>query len=318
VKISKEAKDYLEAKFNKELISAQDILNLKLRHEENSLLSHARNHPEKIQAKIAFVESLIRAKVFLYIEAYRNEGLIIDQNDYDEIMKEFNDLVQSHINLIRQEFNNPYSGLSPEQEKDYEQNLEMGYKKALGIAKRDLDIAMSEMKLRESKGAKKSIPILDEPKPPQAPAEVKIFLVHGRDSGTKETVARFLEKLGLKPIILHEQPSKNRTVIEKFVTHSEVHFTVVLLTPDDQGGLNGAPYESQQPRARQNVILELGYFLAKLGRDKVCVLFKPSVEIPSDYQGILLIDLEKDSWRYELVKEMKAAELPINAEALFS
>jgi predicted nucleotide-binding protein len=97
----------------------------------------------------------------------------------------------------------------------------------------------------------------------------------------KESVARFLEKLDLRPIILHEQPNKGRTVIEKFEAHSDVGFAVVLLTPDDVGGLASSP-DKLSRRARQNVILELGYFIGKLGRAKVCALYKEGVEIPSD------------------------------------
>ena len=91
----------------------------------------------------------------------------------------------------------------------------------------------------------------------------KVFVIHGRDEGIKSTVARFLEKLGLEAIVLHEQANAGRTVIEKFEDFARVGFAVVLLTPDDRGGLqnDGADFK---PRARQNVIFELGYFIGKL------------------------------------------------------
>jgi predicted nucleotide-binding protein len=92
-----------------------------------------------------------------------------------------------------------------------------------------------------------------------------VFLVHGRNEGIKEKVARFLEKLKLRVVILHEQPNAGKTIIEKLVDHSNVGFAVILLTADDQGGLINEPYEKQKPRARQIVILELGFFLGKLG-----------------------------------------------------
>jgi hypothetical protein len=74
-------------------------------------------------------------------------------------------------------------------------------------------------------------------------ASDKVFVVHGRDETAREKVARFLEKMRLRPVILHEQPNQGRTIIEKFVDYSDVAFAVVLLTPDDMGGLaaNGAP-----------------------------------------------------------------------------
>jgi predicted nucleotide-binding protein len=98
----------------------------------------------------------------------------------------------------------------------------------------------------------------------------EVFLVHGHDEATREKVARFLERLHLEPIILHEQPNRGRTVIEKFEDHSKVCYAIVLLTPDDVGG----PWKSNDrlPRARQNVILEHGYFVGLLGRRHVCAL----------------------------------------------
>jgi predicted nucleotide-binding protein len=110
-----------------------------------------------------------------------------------------------------------------------------------------------------------------------ASAARRVFVVHGHDGEAKETVARFLEKLELEPIILHEQPNQGRTVIEKFETSSsDVAFAVVLLTPDDLGrAANGPPDLSA--RARQGVILELGYFLGRLGRTRVCALHRGGV-----------------------------------------
>ena len=101
----------------------------------------------------------------------------------------------------------------------------------------------------------------------------KVFIVHGHDNEAKERVARFLEKLGLEPIILHEKASSGRTIIEKFETYSgDIAFAVVLLTPDDVG-CAALSRENQKPRARQNVILELGYFLGRLGRVRICALY---------------------------------------------
>src|ERR1035438_6975181 len=69
------------------------------------------------------------------------------------------------------------------------------------------------------------------------PLTKKVFVVHGHDDEAKEKVARFLERLKLEPIILHEQPNEGRTVIEKFEVFADVGFAVVLLTPDDVGAL---------------------------------------------------------------------------------
>lgn len=145
----------------------------------------------------------------------------------------------------------------------------------------------------------------------------RVFVVHGHDSEVKETVARFLEKLGLEPVILHEQPSQGRTIIEKFeVSSSDVAFAVVLLTPDDAGGTKEDP-TYLQPRARQNVILELGYFLGRLGRTRVCALHREGVELPSDYQGVLYIEFDSaGAWKAKLAQEFVEAKLTINLQGL--
>jgi predicted nucleotide-binding protein len=169
-------------------------------------------------------------------------------------------------------------------------------------------IELLEMEIELTSQGKKDGAVV----PPPAISK-KIFLVHGQDEGVKETVARFLEKLELATIILHEQPNKGRTIIEKFTDHSDVGFAVVLLTADDVGGINGTKCEDLSYRARQNVILELGYFLGKIGRQRVCALHHEKVEIPSDYSGVIFIKLDGDSaWRMQLAKEIKAAGIDVD------
>lgn len=138
-----------------------------------------------------------------------------------------------------------------------------------------------------------------------------VFIVHGHDEALKESVARFIEKLDLKAIILHEQPNKGRTVIEKFEDYSNVGFAVVLLTPDDVGCKNGA--KDFEERARQNVILELGYFIGKLKRNRVCVLYKKNVERPSDISGVVYVPVNSnDNWKLKLAKEIKEAGIDVD------
>jgi predicted nucleotide-binding protein len=135
---------------------------------------------------------------------------------------------------------------------------------------------------------------------PGRPNSKRVFVVHGTDDGAKQTVARYLEKIDLEPVILHEQPNKGMTIIEKFETYSDVAFAVVLLTPDDPGA-TGAP-----SRPRQNVLLELGYFLGKLGRSGVCALFKEGTDIPSDFQGVLFVPMDPaGAWHLLLARELK-------------
>jgi predicted nucleotide-binding protein len=144
-----------------------------------------------------------------------------------------------------------------------------------------------------------------------------VFIVHGHDEAVKEAVSRFIEKLGFTAIILHEQPNAGRTVIEKFEAYSDVGFAIVLLTPDDIGGTSDKPYDLK-PRARQNVIFELGHFFAKLGRQRVCALYKEEVELPSDINGVLYIQLDDaGAWRFSLAKEMKHAGYSVDMNKSF-
>jgi predicted nucleotide-binding protein len=138
-------------------------------------------------------------------------------------------------------------------------------------------------------------------------------VVHGRNDEIKETVARFLGQLDLTPVILHEQPSGGRTVIEKFEDHSDASFAVVLLTPDDVGRLGADASAELQSRARQNVIFEWGFFVAKLGRRHVCALYAEGVELPSDVNGVIYVELDlKGAWKLLLARELKAADLAVD------
>lgn len=134
----------------------------------------------------------------------------------------------------------------------------------------------------------------------------KVFIVHGYDGEARETVARFLGNIGFDPVILHEQASRGRTVIEKVEANSEVDFAVVLLTPDDLGKVRNDL--ELEPRARQNVLLELGYCMGRLGRERVCALMKDRVEIPSDFGGVVWERMDENGgWKQTLARELQAA-----------
>ena len=141
----------------------------------------------------------------------------------------------------------------------------------------------------------------------------RVFVIHGHDEAAREKVARFVEKLSLEPVILHEQANKGRTIIEKFEDHADVAFAVVLLTPDDVGKQKDEGSDPK-PRARQNVILELGFFLGSLGRKRVCPLVKGDVETPSDYDGVVYTKLDDaGAWKIKLIQELKAADFDVDA-----
>ena len=136
--------------------------------------------------------------------------------------------------------------------------------------------------------------------------KTKAFIVHGHDELAKEETARFVEKLGLEAIILHEQASGGDTIIEKIERYSNVGFGIVLYTPCDLGkSKNDLDLKN---RARQNVIFEHGYLIGKIGRRNVCALVKEEIEKPNDISGVVYINMDKNgSWKIALAKEMKNA-----------
>lgn len=141
----------------------------------------------------------------------------------------------------------------------------------------------------------------------------RIFLVHGHDESALHKVEQFLGCLGQDVVILRKQANEGRTIIEKFEDYADVGFAVVLLTADDRGGSVSASHSDLQSRARQNVILELGYFLGRLGRSRVCALHVDGVEIPSDYSGVLYVKLDDHGgWKLELAKELRAAGFSVD------
>jgi predicted nucleotide-binding protein len=139
----------------------------------------------------------------------------------------------------------------------------------------------------------------------------KTFIVHGHDNEMLQTSARFIELFGIEVIILLEQEGRGKTIIEKLEKHSEVPFSIVLLTSDDVG--KSIKDNELNPRARQNVIFELGFFVGKLGRNNVAVLYQEGVELPSDYTGVEYIKIDKEGyWKMRLAREMKAAGFVID------
>lgn len=145
-----------------------------------------------------------------------------------------------------------------------------------------------------------------DPSPKHSGYSNQVFIVHGRDEGPREAVANVLTLLGLVPIILNQQANRGMSVIEKIEAHDKVGYAVVLLTPDDVGSLKG---ENLRDRARQNVIMELGYFIGKLGRARVSAFIKSNVEIPTDWAGVIneRYDDLNGAWKFLLARELKAA-----------
>jgi predicted nucleotide-binding protein len=146
----------------------------------------------------------------------------------------------------------------------------------------------------------------------------KVFLVHGHDNTTLNAVALFLRAIGLDPIILRQRPNGGRHLLTKFREESEgASFAVVLMTPDDEGGITGKT--ERHPRARQNVVFELGFFIGRLGPANVAALMKGNIEKPSDFDGIGYIEFDDSGrWKTELARELHHAGVPFNPAAVFT
>lgn len=176
-----------------------------------------------------------------------------------------------------------------------------------------------------------------------------VFIVHGTDYEPVKQLKSILQEVGIEPIILHEQPSKGMTIIEKLEQYSNVGYAFIVLTPDDLGlekkaiqeyykaynegkeylskqdinnflgrisrpigmFLLGKVMEVVENRARQNVILEFGYFIGRIGRSKVCCLYKGDIELPSDMHGICYLHFNDsvNEVKDAIIAELEAANL---------
>ena len=141
----------------------------------------------------------------------------------------------------------------------------------------------------------------------------KVFIVHGHDNALKQEVARMVEKQGLEAIILSEQANRGKTIIEKFEENVDVGAAICLFTGDDYGKAKDAT--SENLRARQNVVFEAGYFMGKLGREKVILIADANIEVPSDLQGVVYTS--KNMWQTDVLRELKAIGYKVDFNKLF-
>ena len=131
----------------------------------------------------------------------------------------------------------------------------------------------------------------------------KVFIVHGHDDAIKLEVARFIEHLGLTAIILNEKPNEGKTIIEKIEKYSNVGYAIILYTPCDKGGEFNDEFKDYKPRARQNVVFEHGYFIGKLGRERVYALVKGDIEKPNDISGVVYTPMD-GNWKLDLCSNL--------------
>jgi predicted nucleotide-binding protein len=142
----------------------------------------------------------------------------------------------------------------------------------------------------------------------------KVFVVHGHDGEMRESVARLLEQQDIVPIVLMEQANGGKTIIEKFEEYSDVSAAICLFTPDDKMASNNGTEEKPQYRARQNVVLEAGYFIGRLGRSRVIFISSQEVEMPSDLSGMLYS--YQGDWKISVLRDLKKMGFDIDSNRL--
>jgi predicted nucleotide-binding protein len=144
----------------------------------------------------------------------------------------------------------------------------------------------------------------------------KILVVHGQDNEMKLEVTQTLQKLELDPILLDENPNITQNIIENIEEYDHISFAVVILTPNYLAYPNEKNLSEAKYIAKQNVIFELGYFLGKLGKQNVIVMYKKMkyFEIPN-YNGIIWIEY-KNGWYFDLIKELKERNFDVDANKL--
>lgn len=145
----------------------------------------------------------------------------------------------------------------------------------------------------------------------------RVFIVHGHNHEAKNELELFLKELGLKPIVLQREADEGQTIIEKFERYSKVGYAIILLTPDDvvtSSELSDDSKKNVERRARQNVIFEFGYFVGRLGRNRVCCLYQEGVTLPSNVHGFIYKSFKNqiDEVKYALIKELRAADYQLH------
>jgi predicted nucleotide-binding protein len=147
----------------------------------------------------------------------------------------------------------------------------------------------------------------------------RIVVVHGSDEEMKQATIGALGKLGLAPVLMREQPSQGRKIVEKFADYADVSFAVVLLSPDDFAYAKDDPPTKRKLRPAQDVIFELGFFLGRLGKDNVLVFYREfeNFEVPTDFEGVRFTAFDdRGSWKLSLIRELTACGYSVDANRL--
>ena len=242
---------------------------------------------EQVQIKKRFVDN--RQYPEMMIVQSEETAEVFKENLINEISKKAS--IPSDYARARSYFNQPTVDVIMNEKEDTDDDITLSI----------FDRVSKETKTRKESQQKEAL--TDE----AVVKNKKVFIVHGHDDELKESAARLVEKIGLEAVILHEQANEGQTIIQKLEKQADVGYAIILYTPCDEGRKKGS--ENSKPRARQNVVFEHGLFMGKLGARRVCALRKSEVEMPSDAQGILYIEVKEGSndWKYQVAKELKNA-----------
>lgn len=162
---------------------------------------------------------------------------------------------------------------------------------------------------------------LGNPAPVAAPSTTgNIFVVHGHDRDARDQLELVLRRLGLEPFILQNSDGGGKTIVEALEQsiYRDAAFGIILLTPDDYGYSKAETDADRKPRARQNVILEMGMVMAALSRERMAILQKGVLERPSDTDGILRIEFNDHVREIvpKLVQRLQASGFRIDADMI--
>lgn len=261
----------------------------------------------------------LKERIGIGEELYKRE--INNDKELNEMISDYKTWSEYNFEYLKQSFNNPNN----EYRKAYNQsgfsfmgNLGEVQGKPILSQRNLIKYKLDSLKRLEAKASliKSETPISSNLES-KVISKSDVFIVHGHDELAKTKAARFVHKLGLNPIILHEQASSGNTIIEKIEKYSNVGFGIILYTACDIGS-SIANKANLNNRARQNVVFEHGYLIGKIGRKNVCALVKGEIEVPNDISGVVYVPMndDDDSWGYKVAKEMKESGLDIDMNNL--
>ncbi|MCW3995481.1 MAG: nucleotide-binding protein [Candidatus Bathyarchaeota archaeon] len=147
----------------------------------------------------------------------------------------------------------------------------------------------------------------------------RVIVVAGADEQIKQTITSALKKLGLAAVVMSEEPSQGKKIVERFMDYADVGFAVVLLSPDVYVYPKGEEATKRQRTPNQDVTLMFGFLLGKLGKDRVLAFYRenPNFKVPIEFEGVKFTALDdRDSWKHTLIRELTSSGYSVDSERL--